>query len=92
MGSGIVSSFGSACISGGGVGTFVVRVFVSRVYDGYVLVFNCRDVFSGRAGFSGREVNRHGRAEWGGLRSPPPPAYGLCGEFRVARASGLKIK
>ncbi len=95
MGSDIVSSFFSACIKGGGVCTFVVGFSVSKVfkglYDRCVIEFNYRDEYFGRVGFSGKGINRHGPVEWGVQRLSLLPSYVMCGEFKVAGASVLKI-
>ncbi len=39
-------------------------------------IVNFREVFSGRIGFRGRRVDRHGPVEWG-VR--PPPLIPVCG-------------
>ncbi len=63
---------------------------LTGLYDRCVIYFNFREVFSGRIGFRGRRVDRHGPVEWGARPPPLISVCGMCGEFRVSGASFLK--
>ncbi len=56
-----------------------------------VIVADVCSYLSGRVGFRGKRLNRHGLVEWG-VRPPPLiPMYGLCGKFKVSVASFFRV-